>query len=154
MIISTDLGTGLEKSLEITIYLIWKIKWLIWKRDNIVGVLGHFSHVWLFVTLWTIAHQARLFMGFCRLGYWSGLPSPPPADLPDQEIQLESHVYCIGRQYDSNVAENTGIRKRGSWTTCRNKAVIKWGVGGNDSRNTGESEVTGNNAYFNPWNKC
>ena len=29
------------------------------------------SHVWLFVTPWIVAHQARLFMGFSRQGYWS-----------------------------------------------------------------------------------
>ena len=33
-----------------------------------------FSHVWLFVTLWTVAYQASLSMGFCRQEYWSGLP--------------------------------------------------------------------------------
>ena len=36
----------------------------------------------LFVTLWTIAHQAPLSMGFSRLEYWSGLPFPSPRDLP------------------------------------------------------------------------
>ena len=32
---------------------------------------------------WTIAHQAPLSMGFPRQEYWSGLPFPPPGDLPD-----------------------------------------------------------------------
>ena len=40
-------------------------------------VLSHFSHVQLIVTLWTIAHQPSLSMGFSRQGYWSGLPCPP-----------------------------------------------------------------------------
>ena len=35
-------------------------------------VLSHFSHVWLFVTLWTLALQASLSMGFSRQEYWSG----------------------------------------------------------------------------------
>ena len=35
-----------------------------------------------FVTLWTVAHQAPLFLGFSRQEYWSGLPCPPPGDLP------------------------------------------------------------------------
>ena len=39
--------------------------------------------VWLFVTPWTLAHQAPLSMGFSRQEYWSGLPCPPPGDLPD-----------------------------------------------------------------------
>ena len=40
-----------------------------------VCMLSHVSHVWLFVTLWTVAHQAPLSMGFSRQEYWSGLPS-------------------------------------------------------------------------------
>ena len=34
-------------------------------------------------TPWTIAHQAPLSMGFSRQQYWSGLPFPPPGDLPN-----------------------------------------------------------------------
>ena len=41
------------------------------------------SHVWLFEIPWTVAHQAPLSMGFSRQEYWSGLPCPPPGDLPD-----------------------------------------------------------------------
>ena len=32
---------------------------------------------------WTVAHEAPLSMGFSRQEYWSGLPCPPPGDLPD-----------------------------------------------------------------------
>ena len=39
------------------------------------------SHVRLFATQWTVAHQAPLSMGFSRQEYWSGLPCPPPGDL-------------------------------------------------------------------------
>ena len=46
-------------------------------------VPSHFSHIQHFVTLWTIACQAPLSMGFSRQEYWSGLPRPPPGDLPD-----------------------------------------------------------------------
>ena len=35
------------------------------------------------MTPWAVAHQAPLSMGFPRQGYWSGLPFPPPGDLPD-----------------------------------------------------------------------
>ena len=45
--------------------------------------LSHFSHVQLLVTLWTVACQAPLSMIFSKQEYWSGLPSPPPGDLPD-----------------------------------------------------------------------
>ena len=40
------------------------------------------------MTLWTLAHQAPLSMGFSRLEYWSWLPCPPPGDLPDPGIKL------------------------------------------------------------------
>ena len=50
-------------------------------------MLSHFSYVQLFVTLWTVAHQAFLSMRFPRQGYWSGLPLPPPGDLPNPEIE-------------------------------------------------------------------
>ena len=39
-------------------------------------VLSHFSWTQLFVTLWTVAHQAPLSMGFSWQEYWSGLPCP------------------------------------------------------------------------------
>jgi len=35
------------------------------------------------VTPWTVARQAPLSMGFSRQEYWSGLPHPPPGDLPN-----------------------------------------------------------------------
>ena len=41
----------------------------------------------LFVTPWTVAHQAPLSMGFSRQQYWSGLPFPPPGDLSDPGIE-------------------------------------------------------------------
>ena len=44
----------------------------------------------LFATPWTVAHQAPLSMVFLRQEYWSGLPRPPPGDLPDQGIEPES----------------------------------------------------------------
>ena len=53
-------------------------------------VLCCFSCVWLFVILWTVACQAPPSMGFSRQQYWSGLPCPPPGDLPDPGIELVS----------------------------------------------------------------
>ena len=50
-------------------------------------VLSCFSHVGLFVTLWTVACLAPLSMGFSRQEYWSGLPCPPPGDLPNPGIK-------------------------------------------------------------------
>ena len=43
-----------------------------------------------FATPWTVALQAPLSMGFSRQECWSGLPCPPPGDLPDPGIEPES----------------------------------------------------------------
>ena len=48
------------------------------------------SHVRLFATLWTIACQAPLSMGFSRQEHCSGLPCSPPGDLPDPRIEPTS----------------------------------------------------------------
>ena len=58
-------------------------------------VLGRFSDVRLFVTLWPVAHQAPLSMGFSRQEYWSGLPCPPPGDLPNSGIKPSSPVSLV-----------------------------------------------------------
>ena len=44
-------------------------------------------------TLWTAPRQSPLSMRFFRQEYWSGLPCPPPGDLPNPGIEPESHVY-------------------------------------------------------------
>ena len=53
-------------------------------------MLSHFSHVWLFVTLWTVIHQAPMSMGFSRQEYWSGLQCPSPEGLPDPGMEPTS----------------------------------------------------------------
>ena len=50
-------------------------------------MLSHFSHVLFFATLWTIASQAPVSMGFSRQEYWSGLSFLSPGDLPDPGIK-------------------------------------------------------------------
>ena len=65
------------------------------------------SHVWLFATQWTIAHQAPPFMGFCRHEYWNGLPFPSPGDLPNPGIEPRSSAL----QADSLLAEPQGKSK-------------------------------------------
>ena len=48
------------------------------------------SCVRLFATPWTIAYQTPPSMGFSRQEYWSGLPFPPPGDLPNPGIEPRS----------------------------------------------------------------
>ena len=40
-----------------------------------------------FAIPWTVACQAPLSMRFPGQKYWSGLPFPPPGDLPDPGIE-------------------------------------------------------------------
>ena len=48
------------------------------------------SGVCLFATPWTVDYQASLSMELSRQEYWSGLPFPPPWDLPDPGIKTTS----------------------------------------------------------------
>ena len=41
----------------------------------------------VFVTQWTVAYQAPPSMGFFRQEHWTGLPFPPPGDLPNSGIK-------------------------------------------------------------------
>ena len=50
-------------------------------------LLSRFSSVRLFATVWTVACQAPLSMGFSRQKYWSGLPFPPQGNLSSPEIE-------------------------------------------------------------------
>ena len=54
------------------------------------------SHVQLFVTLWTITHQAPLSTEFFRQEYWRGLPFPSPGNLPEPKIEPGSPAMQAG----------------------------------------------------------
>ena len=75
-----------------------------------VCVLSCFSHVQLFVTLWTIACQAPLSMEFSRQEYWSGWPCPPPGDLPGPGIKPKSLM--------SPALEGEFFITRAIWEAC------------------------------------
>ena len=66
-----------------------------------------FCRIRLFVTPWTVAHQAPLSMGLCRQECWSGLPCPPPGDLSDPGIKPRSPAL----QADSLPSEPLGKPK-------------------------------------------
>ena len=65
-----------------------------WSKESLqqlvldVDMLGGFSSVQLFVTLWTVACQAPLSMGYSRQEY--SRQCPPPGDLPDPGIEPAS----------------------------------------------------------------
>ena len=56
-------------------------------------LLSCLSRVRLCATPWTAAHQAPLSMGFFRQECASGLPFPPPGDLPDPEVEPACPVH-------------------------------------------------------------
>ena len=58
-----------------------------------VCMLSCFSRILLLVTLWTVACQAPLSMGFSKQEYWNGLPFPSPRDLPDPGIEPALHRF-------------------------------------------------------------
>ena len=66
------------------------------------------SRVRLFVTPWTIAHQAPPSKGFSRQEYWSGLPFHSPRDLPDPGIKPRSPTL----QADALTSEPPGKPRR------------------------------------------
>ena len=67
----------------------WCTHWVI-SAHGYICYASSLSHVWLSVTPWTIACQAPLSMGLSRQEYWSGLPCPPPGDLPNPETEPRS----------------------------------------------------------------
>ena len=67
-------------------------------------MLSCFSPIRLFATLWTVAHQALLSMGFSWQEYWSQLPCPPPGDLPYPRTEPTS----LALQVDSLLTEPPG----------------------------------------------
>ena len=62
------------------------------------------SCVRLFATPWTIAYQTPPSMGFSRQEYWSGLPFPPPGDLPNPGIEPRS----LALQVDALLSDPPG----------------------------------------------
>ena len=77
------------------------------------------SHVRFFSTLWTVAHQAPLSLGFSRQVYQSGLPFPPPRDLPSPGIKptslmspvLAGGFFTTGTSSEACVSVNDIIKK-------------------------------------------
>ena len=67
-----------------------------WTTRMIITVLSHSGVSNSYATLWTVACQAPLSMGFPRQEYWSGLPFPSPGHLPDPGIGPASPALAGG----------------------------------------------------------
>ena len=78
------------------------------------------SHVPLFVTPWTVVHQAPLFMEFSRQKYWNWLPFSSPEDLPNTEIKPQSPTL----QADSLPSEAPTILKTHTHTHTHTHTLL------------------------------
>ena len=85
-------------------------------------MLSCFSHFQLFVTLWTVACQGPLSMGFSRQEYWSGLPCPSPGDLPNPGIEPASLMS------PALAGELLSLVPRGKPGTCHTWPLLCWGT--------------------------
>ena len=93
-------------------------------------MLSRFSLVRLFVTLWTIAHQAPVSMEFSRQEYWSGLPFPSPGDLPDPAIKPMSLALQAGSlpsEPPGKPKDTVTRHKPRSWGRCAEMRVTSLG---------------------------
>ena len=88
-----------------------------------VCVLNCFSCVWLLVTPCTVAHQTPLSMGFSRREYWSGLPYPPPEDLPKRGIIFIIFLliwnWWLGPKAESKEVWKTSHFRETCWLSCQ-----------------------------------
>ena len=85
-----------------SVFFLFVFFFLVFLLEVLVGLpklkekkVKSFSHVWLFTTPWTVAHQVPLSMGFSRQEYWRMLKFPSPGDLPNPGIEPRSTAMQI-----------------------------------------------------------
>ena len=99
------------------------------------------SRVSLFVTPWAVACQASLSTGFSRQEYWSGLPCPPPGNLPKPRIESRT----LASQGDSLLPEPPGKPKK----TGVGSLSLLQGIFPTQESNWGVSCIAG--GFFTSW---
>ena len=82
-------------------------------------MLIHFSHVQLFVTLWTVTCQAPLSMGFSRQEYQSELPFFSSGDFPDSGIKPMSLCFLHWHTSSLPLIPSGKLRKKGVMMDCK-----------------------------------
>ena len=93
------------------------------------------SCVRLFATLWTVAHQAPLSIGFSRQEYWSGVSFPTTGDLPSPEIEPESPALASG--FFTTVPSRKPLFHDGVF--CIAHGELWWGERGTTDRIQGQT---------------
>ena len=81
-----------------------------WHSENLCVCTESLSHVWHFATPWTVAARLLRLRGFSKQEYWSGLPCPPPRDLPNSGVEPRPPAL----QADSFLSEPPGKTLRTS----------------------------------------
>ena len=104
-------------------------------------MLTHFSRVQLFSTPWTIARQAPLSMGFSKQEYWSGLPCPPPGDIPDPGIKPMSLMFpaLAGRFFTTSTTGKPNKPFAVHLLSRVQHFTIPWSIGRQAARSMGFS---------------
>ena len=82
------------------------------------------------MTLWTVAYQAPLSMGFFRQEYWSRLPCPLPVDLPEPGIEPTSKSLALAGSFFTVIAtfpvENEVSEPAPLYGDCSSSPLIKF----------------------------
>ena len=86
----TYLSTRIFRNISNIYYLLYPVSTSSKKVSCCCCCLALKSCLTLCHTPWTVAHKSPLSMGFSRQEYWSGLPWPPPGDLPNPGIESMS----------------------------------------------------------------
>ena len=105
------------------------------------------SHLWLFETLWTIAHQLHMSMEFSRQEYWSRLSFSSPGDLPD--LGMEPSVSCISGGFFTILATREALESvvlvynSAPWPRFKSKPgnQIYWGLRDLNGKHTNPIET-------------
>ena len=102
------------------------------------------SHVWLFATPWTVAHQTPWSMGFPRQECWSGLPFPPASHL---QILLLLLIICLFYHRHRGLSKSSfsvhGLCK----VLLHSILKVSWWLSGK------ESACQCRRHEFNPWSR-
>ena len=78
-----------------------------------------FSHVWLFATPWTAAHQAPPSMGFSRQEYWSGVPLHSPKETSRSWKRQRNRFFPRISRKEGSLADTMILTVRVWIQTCR-----------------------------------
>ena len=95
-------------------------------RDQSQSLRMYCAQSCSFATAWTAARQAPLSMGFSRQEYWSGLPCPPPGDLPNPGIEPRSPTLQADSSLSEPPGKRSGPQQRQKWGGGAQAGIWKW----------------------------